>query len=80
MSTTTDRITWGDVRDYADDVGLLCKTYNPGDGQTRYRFFVRADCPPGQSYFGPRDGLFTTLGPARAMIFLAGYAKGKSAK
>lgn len=50
--------------------GWSVKTYSPGDGVTRYRFFYNA--PVGQSYFGPANGRYTALGFKEAMAFARG--------
>ena len=43
------------------------RTYSPGDGVTRYRFFKGA--PKEQSYFGPKNGDATVLGIGAAETF-----------
>ena len=54
--------------------GFLVRTYSPGDGVTRYRFFRIDDTPDGvhQDYFGPASGIYTALGVKEARAFLAG--------
>lgn len=54
--------------------GLLVRTYSPGDGVTRYRFFRIADCAEGVAvdYFGPYNGAYTALGLKEAHSFVAG--------
>jgi hypothetical protein len=54
--------------------GLLVRTYSPGDGVTRYRFFRIADVPEGerQGYFGPANGCYTALGLKEAYTFVSG--------
>lgn len=42
----------------ANRAGLYVRTYSPGDGVTRYRFFTS----PNNSYFGPDNGIHTALG------------------
>lgn len=57
----------------AKEVGYTVRTYSPGDGITRYRFFRLADIEPtGQTYFGPRNGVYTALGLKEARTFIAG--------
>jgi len=50
--------------------GYTVRTYSPGDGMTRYRFFHNA--PANQSYFGPDNGIYTALGMGEAEHFAAG--------
>jgi hypothetical protein len=60
-------------------VGLVIGTWAPGDGQTRYRFFLKS----GKSSYGDYhqgDGLYTALGRKDAMAFIAAYGKGRSAR
>lgn len=52
-------------------VGLYIRTYSPGDGETRYRFFKKK----GNSYFGPGDGMYTALGIKEAETWLSGYRR-----
>ena len=54
-----------------EKVALWVATYSPGDGVTRYRFFDK----PGNSYFGPDNGLNTELGYKAACA----YARGRGA-
>lgn len=59
----------------AESVGLYVRTYSPGDGVTRYRFFEKKDLQAGEvpsSYFGPRSGIYTALGYKEATVYLAG--------
>ena len=58
-----------ELDDDARAVGLYVATYSPGGGQTRYRFFNT----PGNTYFGPDNGIFTALGFHDADIWLTGY-------
>lgn len=46
--------------------GLYVATHSPGDGVTRYRFFDK----PGNSYFGPANGVCTELGLKKAWRYL----------
>lgn len=55
-----------ELRTYAKDANLHVATHSPGDGVTRYRFFERS----GNSYFGPDNGICTTLGIKQAWKFL----------
>lgn len=48
--------------------GLHVSTYSPGDGVTRYRFFDK----PGNSYFGPDNGIYTALGLKEAWAYVYG--------
>jgi hypothetical protein len=60
-------------------VGLVIGTWAPGDGVTRYRFFLS----DGKSRYGDYhqgDGLYTALGRKDAMAFIAAYGKGRSAQ
>ena len=50
--------------------GYCVRTYSPGDGQTRYRFFD--NCNHKQDYFGPKSGIFTALGYKDAWAFASG--------
>jgi len=60
-----------ELQDYAWEVGLSVKTWSPGDGVTRYRFFDKPG--PGQTYFGPANGIHTALGLRDAWNYLYGY-------
>ena len=51
--------------------GLIVRTWSPGDGVTRYRFFSKPEAD-GQSYFGPANGVYTALGLKEAWAFVAG--------
>ena len=65
---------------WADRHGLYVRTYSPGDGVTRYRFFHKAaDGSTDNTYFGPENGLFTALGLREAHRMLDGYIAGKQA-
>lgn len=59
----------------AAERGLVVRTWSPGDGVTRYRFF-EAPHAPGQSYYGPANGIFTALGLKEAYAFLHGAGVG----
>lgn len=59
-----------ELEELAKERGLYVRTWSPGDGQTRYRFFKE---PSG--YFGPHDGIYTALGLKEARTFLAGVAQ-----
>ena len=54
--------------------GLHCDTYGPGDGKSRYRFFLRPT-----DYFA-RKGLFTAVGRAAAETFAEGFIQGLAAR
>lgn len=51
---------------FARDNGLYVAMWSPGDGVTRYRFFDK----PGNSYFGPDNGICTALGIKNAWKYL----------
>lgn len=53
--------------------GLFCRTYSPGDGVTRYRFFDQRDT----SYFGPANGMYTALGWKEAVTYATGFIRAK---
>ena len=57
------------ARDAAIKGYQVC-AYSPGDGVTRYRFFVKAEVPTGQDYFGPKNGCYTALGLKEARMFV----------
>jgi hypothetical protein len=63
----------------ANAVGLAFGTWAPGDGQTRYRFFVKSKGSPYADYH-QGDGLYTALGRKDALAFIAAYGKGRSAR
>lgn len=70
MTTTRRQL----LDDLAADVGLYVRTWSPGDGVTRYRFFDK----PGNSYFGPANGIATCLGVRAAETWLYAYTVGAS--
>lgn len=51
---------------------LYVRTYSPGDGITRYRFFTT----PATSYFGPHNGIATVLGFKAAEQWVYAYRCG----
>lgn len=51
-----------------EPIPLWITTWSPGDGQTRYRFFNI----PGNSYFGPKNGIYTALGYKEALTYARG--------
>jgi hypothetical protein len=53
-------------------VGLAFATYGPGDGITRYRFYVGQ---PGQDFHGCHS-IHTALGFKAAQTFAAGFVQG----
>ena len=57
------------LAELAKRAGLNVRTYSPGDGVTRYRFFYASD---DSTYFGPSNGLFTALGIKEAMAYVQG--------
>lgn len=62
------RITKKQIESLADIVGLDVFTYNPGDGQTRYKFAPKGRQADYWSGMG-----FTVLGTKEAELFLRGY-------
>ena len=64
------RITRKELEHQAMVAGLYVAAYSPGDGVTRYRFFLTP-----RSYF-QSDGLFTALGTREAMTFVRGFWEG----
>jgi hypothetical protein len=74
----------------AAQAGLIVRTYSPGDGVTRYRFFRVSDLaieaakelPAGHhhslDYFGPITGIYTALGMKEAHTFVNGALAVKS--
>lgn len=52
------------------DRGLFVDTYSPGDGVTRYRFFLTDS-----DYFSDH-GIYTALGWKEAVTFAAGFMNG----
>jgi hypothetical protein len=67
------------VESAAAAVGLVVGTWAPGDGITRYRFFLS----DGKSSYGDYhqgDGLYTALGRKDALAFVSAYGKGRSAR
>ena len=67
------RITRRELEHQAAVAGLYVAAYSPGDGVTRYRFFLTP-----RSYF-QSDGLFTALGTREAMAFVRGFWSGRVA-
>jgi hypothetical protein len=78
------------LEEKAEKVGLYVRTYSPGDGMTRYRFFRVSDwameaakeLPAGHhhslDYFGPITGIYTALGMKEAHTFVNGALAVKS--
>jgi hypothetical protein len=58
------------LEDSCERAGLKVDTWSPGDGVTRYRFFLANDSQ-GSDYFGGR-GIFTALGLKEAFAFVNG--------
>ena len=58
------------LEDSCERAGLKVDTWSPGDGMTRYRFFLAGDLQ-GYDYFGGR-GIFTALGIKEAFAFVNG--------
>ncbi len=57
----------------AEDNGLYIRTWSPGDGVTRYRFFTDS----ANGYFGPDNGVYTALGLAEARTFVRAWQLSK---
>jgi hypothetical protein len=62
--------TMTELRSNAARVGLHFDTYSPGDGVTRYRFFLQPT-----DYFAG-NGIYTALGKKEAETFVAGFVLG----
>lgn len=62
----------------ANHEGLMVKTNNPRDGQTRYAFFPDAIAPAEQTFFAPLSPLFVALGLREAMAMVKGFIAGKN--
>jgi hypothetical protein len=62
-----------ELSERAAKVGLYVRTYSPGDGVTRYRFFG----DPANTYFGPDNGVHTALGIGAAHAFVDAFAVGR---
>lgn len=62
-----------EVEEAYNYVGLHVDSYSPGDGVTRYRFFVE----PPYDYFAGR-GIYTALGRKDALTFVNGYRYGRT--
>lgn len=64
-------------RSYLRGMAIYCnvtiRTYSPGDGTTRYRFFAPDDK---SDYFGPSSGMGTALGISDAISWMEGYRHG----
>ena len=74
MSARNQRDTRrANLDDSAARCGLFVRTYSPGDGATRYRFFT----DPANTYFGPGNGIATVLGISAAEAFVGAYAAGR---
>lgn len=56
------------------EAGIYYRTWSPGDGCTRYRFFRGVE--QHNSYFGPEDGIYTALGIRSALDFARTYGSG----
>ena len=59
-----------ELREHAKRVGLYIDTYSPGDGVTRYRFFLEPT-----DYFAG-NGIYTALGRKEANTFVRGFVQG----
>lgn len=66
--------TFKDVERAAQAAGLNVRTYSPGDGVTRYKFFPKDDT---SSYFGPNNGIHTALGAKAAIEYAEGCKNGQ---
>lgn len=63
------------IEEMARYVGLIFRTWSPGDGVTRYRFFDG----PADNYFAEEDGLWTARGAKEAEVWLRGFTAGRRA-
>ena len=73
MARTRKRTRYEELQDAAAEKGIWLATHSPGDGVTRYRFFAN----PGNSYFGPDNGIVTVLGSKKAWEFVEAYGWGR---
>ena len=73
MARMRKRTRYEELQDAASEKGIWVATYSPGDGITRYRFFAN----PGNSYFGPDNGIVTVLGSKKAWEFVEAYGWGR---
>ncbi len=64
----TQRTTKDELREACAKKKIYVRTYSPGDGVTRYRFFKHAK----NSYFGPENGQYTALGMKEAVTYARG--------
>ena len=62
----------GELQQLLAHCNLAIGTWSPGDGQTRYRFFLRVGESSAADYH-EGDGLHTALGRAEAVTWLRGY-------
>ena len=65
-----ERITRKELEYQAASTGLFMAAYSPGDGVTRYRFFLEP-----HDYF-QSNGLLTARGTREAMAFVRGFREG----
>ncbi len=67
-------MTRNEMEERAEAMGVHVRTWSPGDGVTRYRFFT----DPNNDYFGPDSGLYTALGLKEAITFIRGWGEAKA--
>lgn len=60
------------IQEHARRFGLSVATWQPGDGQTRYRVFVGRQA----RRYHDGDGLITLVGAREAYAYVCGYADG----
>lgn len=65
-------MTERDVKNILEGSDYYVKTYSPGDGITRYRFFRKHEGKETNQYFGPENGIATFLGASQAYAFSLG--------
>lgn len=71
-------MTKNTVRELAQSLGLEVTTYSPGDGMTRYRFYIpREDGISRDFQQGGAAQLSTCLGASKAAEWLNGFATGR---
>lgn len=62
-----------ELQEECAEKGCFVRTWSPGDGVTRYQFFdIEEADPQRQTYYGPKNGIYTALGLKEAYSFLAG--------
>lgn len=64
-----------DVYETTKDAGIYVATYAPGDGVTRYRFFLTPE-----DYNQSSRELYCARGRKEALVWLSGYATGRNGR